>query len=147
MEAPPTPRHSRHHVDIFLPYSSNGCRPRPKGLIVFIPGGAWKGSGSLDSAFFRLPSLIPPDFALAILNYTLSARKREEELKIQHPCHVQDVKAAVEWLVKDGAGGLEEETRGNVWLIGHSAGVVSRLFPSQLQAVLIRLSKTLAPDF
>ncbi|KAL7416319.1 Alpha/Beta hydrolase protein [Mrakia frigida] len=121
LQYPPPPstlRHARHNVDIYLPTSSP-----TKGLIVFVPGGAWISSSSLDETLDQLPSLFPQDYALAIVNYRLSRQRGEEELAIKHPSHVLDVQAAVEWLVEGGAGGLlDEKTRSNVWIMGHSAG-------------------------
>ena len=118
-----TPQHARHTLDLYLPPSDSPA----KGLIIFIHGGAWVSSSSQDDSLAALPTLLPQDYALAIPNYRLSGQKGEGELEVRHPDHVMDVRAAVEWLVGEGAGGrLGEEARGNVWLMGHSAGAVSR---------------------
>ena len=117
---PSTPRHARHNLDLYLPSSA------PKGLIVFTPGGAWVSSSSRDESLDALHSLFPQDYALAVLNYRLSGQKGEEDMAIKHPSHILDVQAAVEYLIEGGAGGLlDEKTRSNVWIIGHSAGGVS----------------------
>ena len=66
--------------------------------------------------------MLPEDFAIAVVNYRLV----DEEMGARYPCWVEDVKAAVEWLVNDGTTSkLEEETRGNVWIVGHGSGAVS----------------------
>jgi acetyl esterase/lipase len=122
---PPPPnvaKHARHKLDLYLPSDST----EPKGLIVFVHGGAWRTSSSQDDTLSDLPTLFPHDYALAIPNYRLSDQSGEKDLDFKHPCHVLDVKAAVEWLAADGAGGrVSEQARRNVWLVGHSAGAVS----------------------
>jgi acetyl esterase/lipase len=123
-------RHARHNVDLYLPAS------KPKGLILFVHGGAWGSSSSLDPSLDLLPSMFPQDFALAIPNYRLSKR---DEPPLHHPAHVEDVKAAVRWLIEEKAGGLlDEATTDNVWTMGHSAGAVGGF---QLQDLVLEVKR------
>lgn len=116
-----TNKHARHTLDLYLPSGS----VEPKGLIVFVHGGAWRTSSSQDDTLSALPTLFPQDYALAIPNYRLSDQKGEEELAFKHPCHVLDIQAAVEWLANDGAGDrVPLAARNNIWIAGHSAGAV-----------------------
>ncbi|CED82594.1 BNA7 [Phaffia rhodozyma] len=119
------PPHPRHIVDVYLP-DDHDVKP-PQGLIVFIHGGAWRTSSSQDPTLDDLPrGILPQQFALALPNYRLSDQpedKIEGKRKVLHPDHVLDCRMAVEWLVRTGAGGLiNEKTKENVWLMGHSAG-------------------------
>jgi acetyl esterase/lipase len=114
----------RLKLDLYLPDASERCQ----GLIIFVHGGAWRSSSSRDPTLEALPTLMPQDYALAVINYRLSGQKDEEAF--HWPGHPLDVKAGVEWLVGERqAGGLLQgerwrHARERVWFVGHSAGAV-----------------------
>ena len=114
----------RLKLDLYLPEATEQCQ----GLVVFVHGGAWRTSSSRDPTLEALPTLMPQDYALAVINYRLSGQTEEEPFR--WPGHPLDVKAAVEWLVGEGAaGGLLlgdhwQHARDRVWFVGHSAGAV-----------------------
>lgn len=98
---------SLQRLDIFAPQGSGG---HP--LLMFIHGGGWargdkRAQAAICERFARAGVLT------ASINYRLSPR-------FKHPAHVEDVAAALAWLVKN-AGAYGWDGR-NIFISGHSAG-------------------------
>lgn len=100
----------RQALDLFLPRQA-AAKPRP--LLVFIHGGAWRG-GSKEGGLRRLlPFLQSGDYAGAALNYRLTAEAR-------WPAQIHDCKAALRWLKAHAGEYGYDAARIAVW--GDSAG-------------------------
>jgi acetyl esterase/lipase len=97
----------RHTLDLYLP---TGVDNPP--LVVYVHGGAWVG-GSKDRYGNIGNALGQAGYATAIINYRLSPR-------VMHPAHVQDLAAAVDWLLDNAADYCADASR--LILTGHSAG-------------------------
>jgi acetyl esterase/lipase len=100
----------RQTLDLFLP---EGKSERPRPLLVFIHGGAWR-AGSKEGGFDRLlPYLEAGDYAGASINYRLTNEAR-------WPAQIHDCKAAIRWL-KAHAGKYGYDA-GKIGVWGTSAG-------------------------
>jgi formylglycine-generating enzyme required for sulfatase activity len=102
--------HELNTLDLYVPETAG---PHP--LLIMIHGGGWRrgdknnqNSGPSKAAFAA-----ERGWALASINYRLSP-------EVQHPAHVEDVAAAIAWLLEHAPGkGVDTE---HVVLMGHSAG-------------------------
>ncbi|KAI5452060.1 hypothetical protein NCC49_001001 [Naganishia albida] len=114
-------------ADIYVPT----CAPhRPRDVVVFIHGGAWRTGDKSDhadiptllahhhharggTALLPLPTIIVP-------NYRLSAHPdHPTRAAVLHPTHIHDVARCLAYLVRDWRAWPEVR---NVVLVGHSCG-------------------------
>lgn len=104
-----------HRLDLYLP----GEKPSRAPLLVYVHGGAWiSGSRAEAEPLARL--LAPRGFAVASLDYRLSAGRGQPGNGIVHPAHARDCAAGLAWLFREAARlGLDGE---RVYVMGHSAG-------------------------
>ncbi|KAJ1835954.1 hypothetical protein LPJ63_000670 [Coemansia sp. RSA 2711] len=109
---------SRHKLDIYFPQLCPTMLP----LIVYVHGGAWR-TGQKDDFRAVAEGLITTSqnrLAVAVINYRLST---SDAGSIKHPGHLNDVMAAVKFLVTDQSyPGRSIVDRTRVFLVGHSAG-------------------------
>lgn len=99
-------------LDVYLP---PGCGPAP--VVVWVHGGGWRIGDKTKGEVVRKAALVNGlGAALVSVNYRLSSPGND----VRWPDHGDDVAAAVEWVVRDGADhGLDPD---RLSLVGHSAG-------------------------
>jgi acetyl esterase/lipase len=95
-------------LDLYVP---PGKGPFP--LIFWIHGGGWHSGGKLESGVHLALKFVPEGFALASVNYRLSA-------DAPFPAQIEDCNAALAWL-RARADRLRID-RDRVGALGHSAG-------------------------
>ena len=78
----------RQALDLYLPNNVE-CFP----TLIFVHPGGWS-SCSKDQFKNVGETFIQEGFGVAVINYRLSP-------KIKHPCHIQDVAAAFNWLYRN----------------------------------------------
>lgn len=107
---------SSQELDLHLP-----AKPPAEGapLLVYIHGGAWI-SGSRAEAAHIGRALTTHGFAVAAIDYRLSAGRGYPPNGISHPAHAEDCAAAIDWLL-DNAGTLHLNAD-RFYVMGHSAG-------------------------
>jgi acetyl esterase/lipase len=97
-------------------------------MVLFVHGGGWSIGDKSDFGWLGA-QLASQGYLVAVVNYRLSPA-------VQHPAHVQDVAAAVGWLVRNGQSYGGDPSR--LYLFGHSAGAhlvsLVTLDPSYLAA-------------
>ncbi|KAE8198161.1 hypothetical protein CF328_g3629 [Tilletia controversa] len=114
-------------VDLFLPHPSES----PPRLLIFIHGGAWRAGDNEELHPLALNLATPSSdaakspIAVALINYRLSPYpdQREKTGPVSHPAHIEDVHAALRYLLIDRPTRHPDEyqTEG-VILSGHSVG-------------------------
>ncbi|KAK0529035.1 hypothetical protein OC842_004370 [Tilletia horrida] len=130
-------------IDLFLPErnsSSSSSSRRPAGLprlFIFIHGGAWRSGDNTELHPLALSltssSSSSNNIAVALINYRLSPAPKDllnaaAAASAFHPAHIQDVHAALRYLLLERPAGQEakgqqhEYSTDRVVLGGHSVG-------------------------
>jgi acetyl esterase/lipase len=99
---------ARQRLDLYLPVDAPGRFP----VVVAVPGGGLLEGDKANDEFVGR-RLAGAGFATAVINYRLSPA-------VAHPGHVEDVAAAVAWVLRH-IGELGGDPSG-VFVVGHSAG-------------------------
>ncbi|KAE8218744.1 hypothetical protein CF319_g7440 [Tilletia indica] len=116
-------------VDLFLPHAFE-AKPR---LLILVHGGAWRAGDNDELHPLALnlasrsssSSTSKPPIAVALINYRLSPypEQREKTGPLSHPAHIEDVHAALRYLLLQRPSTfLDEYQTQNVILGGHSVG-------------------------
>ncbi|KAJ2853415.1 hypothetical protein FB639_006544, partial [Coemansia asiatica] len=114
-----------HMLDIYLPDAAEIGTAQSTTqipLIIYVHGGAWRADDKSTVAYIGPGLLEATDgrVAVALVNYRLSTRNPDS---VRHPDHLNDVRAAVEFLITNQEyPGSELIDKNNVFLVGHSAG-------------------------
>ena len=101
----------RQIVDVYQP---DACREHSCPVVMWVHGGGWKhGDTSGERSTEMQTAWANNGIVMVGVNYRLSPQ-------VQHPAHVQDVAAAINWVVRNiGQYGGDPQ---HISLLGHSAG-------------------------
>ncbi|KAK0521338.1 hypothetical protein OC835_006916 [Tilletia horrida] len=127
-------------IDLFLPERNSSSSRRPAGLprlFIFIHGGAWRSGDNTELHPLALSltssSSSSNNIAVALINYRLSPAPKDllnaaATTSAFHPAHIQDVHAALRYLLlerpaeHEAKGQQHEYSTDHVVLGGHSVG-------------------------
>ncbi|KAL2919725.1 hypothetical protein HK105_200639 [Polyrhizophydium stewartii] len=113
--------HPDRALDVYLPAAAAGG----SGVVaVFVHGGAWV-AGHRSGYAFMGEALAALGVPTVVAGYRLTPKTVAEGSAappMQHPMHLRDVAAAVEWAASDAAAGVLGFAARSLVLVGHSAG-------------------------
>ncbi|PWN28334.1 alpha/beta-hydrolase [Jaminaea rosea] len=124
-----------HHMDFYHgAESSSNSRRAP--LLVFIHGGAWRTGSRKDHIKMARSLAAQSGAVVAVIDYRLtlptadssaSSSNEHVEFTNRHPAHIEDVYAALRFLLLPNNGGKTAAERfgydpSNAFLMGHSVG-------------------------
>lgn len=105
-------------LDVWVPERTGDCEPAP--LVVWVHGGGFTRGDKANAMAAKVAHLTGGGAVLASVNYRLVGDPRSGPDGAAHPHQVDDVAAAVAWLVEHAEELDADPAR--ISLLGHSAG-------------------------
>lgn len=106
-------------LDLYAPPRADRCQPAP--VVVWVHGGGWATGDKRNKMRDKVALLNGAGYLLVSVNYRLSPTEPTMAPdRIMHPTHVQDVAAALDWVLRHAAEHGGDPQR--LAVLGHSAG-------------------------
>jgi len=106
-------------LDIYLP---DPAPASPMPVVIWVHGGGWRKGDKTNQMQYKPPLFTGAGYCMASVNYRLSPDpvELENEDRVMHPTHVQDLATAIAWVHGNIASYGGDPNR--MALLGHSAG-------------------------